>query len=256
MTKYVKSSANTLDVYADNSIEITDNLPVGVYQVCMTPQERFYLKKIEDFTIPQKIYSDALTRAERILNTFNVRENSTGALFVGEKGSGKTLLSKIISLKAANQGIPTIVIGDGFVGDGFNAFIQSINQPCIMIFDEFEKNYKPESQEKILTLFDGIYQSKKLFILTANNAYKLDMNIINRPGRVYYHIIYKGLSIEEIESFCNDNLVNKNFTKNILDLINFYSSFNFDMLNALVHEVNLYNEHPMTAISMLNIKTR
>jgi len=59
---------------------------------------------------------------------------------VGEKGSGKTLLAKYISIAAAKErGIPTIVINHPFHGDEFNLFMQSIQEPVIVLMDEFEK---------------------------------------------------------------------------------------------------------------------
>ena len=57
-----------------------------------------------------------------------------------EKGSGKTLLAQHTSILAAKEhGIPTIVVNKPWFGDNFNSFIQSISQPLIIFFDEFEK---------------------------------------------------------------------------------------------------------------------
>ena len=65
-------------------------------------------------------------QAERILRTFLARSGSTGVLLAGEKGSGKTFLTKYISLQVARQGIPTIVINQALSEGRFNAFIQAI----------------------------------------------------------------------------------------------------------------------------------
>jgi len=91
------------------------------------------------------------------MRTFTDRSNSTGVLLTGEKGSGKTLLAKHLSIMGYDMGIPTIVINSAWTGDSFNKLIQDIEQPLIVMFDEFEKVYNREEQEKMLTLLDGVY---------------------------------------------------------------------------------------------------
>ena len=85
--------------------------------------------------------------AERVLSTFESRPAATGILLEGEKGSGKSMLLKLLSINARKAGMPTIVINSPFCGDGFNTFIQSISQPAIIAFDEFEKIYNRDDQE-------------------------------------------------------------------------------------------------------------
>ena len=238
-----------------DSMDLTETLPVGNYVVCLDSMNGiFYLEKVEDFSPMGKIYGDVNTRADRILSTFNSRSKSTGVLLVGKKGSGKTLLARQISLDAAEkQQIPTLIINTQFVGDKFNSFIQSIEQPCIIFFDEFEKIYDRDHQEVLLTLFDGTFPSKKLFLLTSNNMYAVDANMRNRPGRIFYMIEYGNISIEFIEEYCNDNLKNKHYTAQICQLSVMFE-FNFDMLKSLVEEMNRYNESPTDSLKLLNIK--
>src|SRR4029078_12619167 len=65
----------------------------------------------------------------------------TGALMVGEKGSGKSLLAKLVSANSQEKGLPTLIIPRPWCGDMFNRFLQSIEQPTVILFDEFEKVY-------------------------------------------------------------------------------------------------------------------
>jgi hypothetical protein len=87
----------------------------------------------------------------------------------------------------AKQGVPTIVINAPWCGDKFNTLIQSIQQPCIVMFDEFEKVYSSEEQEAMLTLLDGIYSSKKLFLLTSNDKWRVDSHMRNRHWSYLLH---------------------------------------------------------------------
>jgi hypothetical protein len=195
-----------------------------------------------------------LKNTDRVIRTFLSRPAATGVMLTGEKGSGKTLLTKNIAIELAKQGIPTIVINAPWHGDKFNSFIQTITQPCAILFDEFEKTYDRDEQEAILTLLDGVFPSKKLFMLTTNDKYRVDFHMRNRPGRIFYMLDFKGLDSEFIREYCQDNLENKGHIEKIVSIASLFSEFNFDMLKALVEEMNRYNETPQESLKMLNAK--
>jgi hypothetical protein len=236
-----------------NAYDVRDHLPVGTYTIGLTPKG-YYFKLISDFKNEGKIYGNTTRHAERILSTFKSRPNATGVLLNGEKGSGKTLLAKLISEKAYERNIPTIVINAPHCGDAFNTLLQSIDEPCVIVFDEFEKVYDPEQQEAILTLLDGVYPTKKLFILTVNDKYKVNQHMRNRPGRIFYMLDFKGVDQQFIREYCEDNLDDKSHIETIIRLTMMFDAFNFDMLKALVEEMNRYKETPNQAMEMLNAK--
>lgn len=241
-------------VSSRESLELHDSLPIGNYIVTMDPFEQLQLQLVDSFERNGKLYGNTTKHATRILNTFLDRPASTGVMLAGEKGSGKTLLSKEISINAAEMGFPTIIINTPWCGDKFNKFMQSITQPCVVIFDEFEKVYDKEDQEHILTLLDGVFSTKKLFVLTCNDKWKVDSHMRNRPGRIFYMIDFKGLDDEFIREYCNDNLVNKSQIDNVCKFALLFDNFNFDMLKALVEDMNRYNESPSEVMQLLNAK--
>jgi hypothetical protein len=251
---YFLKSGNTFRVSSKEAMDLHEKLPAGNYVIKQDPMGNLYLESIENFEIKGKRYGDLTSNCDRILNTFNSRSASTGVMLAGEKGSGKSLLAKAISLAGMEQAIPTIVINAPWTGDKFNSFIQSIEQPTIILFDEFEKVYPSEEQEHILTLLDGVFPSKKLFILTCNDKWRVDTHMRNRPGRIFYMLDFKGLTQDFIIEYCNDNLNNKDHIKKICNIASLFSEFNFDMLKALVEEMNRYNETPEDALRMLNAK--
>jgi hypothetical protein len=172
----------------------------------------------------------------------------------GEKGSGKTLFVKQLSVNLANIGISTLVINSEFSGEEFNQFIQSIDQPALVMFDEFEKVYSSNSQDEILTLLDGAYPSKKLYALTCNNSFSINRHMINRPGRIYYYFDFTGLDQEFVRNYCEDKLVNKNEIESVVKYSILFGEFNFDMLQAIVEEMNRYNESVDRVVKFINTK--
>ena len=253
MALFLKSGTS-YRVTNKESMDLHELLPAGNYVIKKDPMSgQLYLEGIDNFEIRGKIYGDTEKTARRILNTFQDRSASTGVMLTGEKGSGKSLLAKMLSVKAADTGVPTIVINAPWSGDEFNSFLQKIDQPCVILFDEFEKVYDYQTQNKILTLFDGVYPTKKLFVLTTNDSHSVNSFLKNRPGRIYYTFKFDTLDQVFIEEYCNDNLIDKTQTQSILKYTSIFSFFNFDMLAAAVEEMNRYGETLQEVLNYLNI---
>jgi hypothetical protein len=91
-------------------------------------------------------------------------------------------------------------------------------------------------------------------MITCNDKWRVDIHMRNRPGRIYYMLDFKGLDATFIREYCNDNLENKSHIETIVNVGSLFGEFNFDMLKALVEEMNRYNESPQEALEMLNAK--
>lgn len=254
MTYFLKSGTR-YHVSTQAALDLHDSLPLGTYTVKFDQMAgEFYLESIEDFEVKGKVYGDSKKNSTRILSTFLDRSGSTGVMLCGEKGSGKTLLAKLLSLDAQEIGIPTIVINQPWCGETFNGFMQMIEQPTVVIFDEFEKVYNKEEQEKMLTLLDGVYPSKKLFVITCNDRWRIDEHMKNRPGRIFYRLDYKGLEDDFIVEYCEDNLLDKTQTESVCRVALMFSDFNFDILKGMVEEMNRYGESAAEVLKILNAK--
>jgi ATPase family associated with various cellular activities (AAA) len=236
-------------------LNMQEKLPPGNFSIVKHPMTgELYLSQVDSFGPPPKLYGDLNSKADRILNTYMDRSSSTGVLMAGEKGSGKSMLARLVSYKGYEKGIPTIIIGAKWIGEDFFKLIQSIEQECIVMFDEFEKVYDEEAQQELLTLLDGVFPSKKLFILTCNDQWKIDSHMRNRPGRIFYWLEFGGVSPEFIQEYCADQLNDQSYIPNILTVCSMFRAFNFDSLKALVEELNRYGGSITTALEFINVK--
>lgn len=256
-TVFVKDGKSLLPIDESYLASIAE-IPVGNYVVKFNAlKNTFYLDAVDEFNLPSKFYGDTIANADRILSTFSDRSGTTGVLLSGEKGSGKSLLAKTVSHKAAQElNMPTLIINTSFHGDIFNSFMQSIHQPVVVLFDEFEKVYDDDSQEGLLTLLDGVFPSKKLFILTCNLVHGINTHMMNRPGRLFYAFEFNSLSQTFIEEYANDKLKNKAFVKELLAVAVSFGGFTFDMIQAVVEEMNRYNETPREVLNVLNVSPK
>lgn len=237
------------------NLNFKEALPAGNYIIRAHPMRGFYFEQTPAFDMPPKLYGDTVRNAQRIVSTFLDRPGTTGVLLDGEKGAGKTLLAKRLAIDCAALGIPCITINQPMVGDAFNSLLQSVQQPCMLFFDEFEKVYHEEgAQEQLLTLMDGVFTTKKLIVLTVNNSYKVNDHMKNRPGRLFYALKYDSVSDEFIKEYCADCLKNPAHAEGVRQVASMFYKFNFDMLKAMVEEMNRYSETAQQVIKLLNAK--
>lgn len=240
----------------DNNLVVRDRLPAGYHSISVHPERGFFFLDAEPMVLPSKTYGNVNDVTERVLTTFVSRSGNTGVLLAGDKGSGKSLQMKLICAAAVSAGLPVITVSEPMRGEAFNRFITSLRQPFVLTFDEFEKVYDESKgeQTELLSLMDGVYNSQALFLFTVNDAKGVNKFMVNRPGRIFYLLNYKGMEESAIVEYCKDQLKDQSHIDQILAMSTMIGSFSFDILKALVEEMNRYSEGPMEAVRVLNIR--
>ena len=231
--------------------QFTNELPLGAYTVVRT-MDGLMLERVDDLEVPEQRYGNVDALAERIVRTYRDRTCGTGVLMMGPKGTGKTMTAKLVCKLA---GVPVIIVNSDYHGDHFSQLIQSLEQPAAILFEEFEKVYGRYEQQALLTLLDGVYQTHKLFLFTVNDESELDRHLLNRPGRIYYAIRFRGIDSEFVDAYCQRNLARySERIEGLRAVVSKFREFSFDQLKALVEEMNRYGESAEEAVEMLNIK--
>lgn len=235
---------------------LIQKLPPRVYTLSADINGLF-LVITQDKFILDEVYGSTITRADKIIATYNDRSTQTGVLATGDKGSGKSLLTKVVANKFIENGLPVIIINSAFKGNGFNTIMNEIGE-CLVIFDEFAKIYANEedsnsNQDALLTFFDGVSSTKRLCMITENYEWHINEFLRNRPGRMYYHFKYGKLDVTTIKEVCEIKL-KTNRLNEILEIVATSAEFSFDTLQAIIEESNRYpNETIATIVEDLNI---
>lgn len=145
--------------------------------------EQAFLAENGELNLPTKIYEleeDKIFK-KRVLDNFNKHDKSVGVMLAGTKGTGKTMLAKVI---AKESNLPIIIVSSRFPSGRLVNFFKQFNTPVCIIFDEVEKNF---NTERMLDFLDGVEKTtKKLVLMTCNKLSEVSEYLQDRCSRIRY----------------------------------------------------------------------
>ena len=256
----IVNSGNVYSIY-DDSLKTYDKLPAQAYQVNFNPRAGFSLSLYDNIEIKEKIYGVHMQKVEKVLKSFETFDRNLGVILSGDKGIGKSLFAKILSSKAIELGYPLVIVNTYY--PGIADYLNSIQQKVVVLFDEFDKNFYAgrdtsdsmnDPQTEMLTLFDGLSQGKKLFVITCNYINKLNDFLVNRPGRFHYHFRFEYPNADEIRMYLEDKIPENRYGE-IQKVIDFSQKvkLNYDSLRAIAFELAFGEDTFGNIIKDLNI---
>jgi SpoVK/Ycf46/Vps4 family AAA+-type ATPase len=198
-----------------------DLIPGKVYNLSWNRWEDSPIfKENGELNLPKKVYStktDDIFK-KRIITYFNkANTNTTGVMLAGVKGTGKTVMMKLL---AKESGLPIIVVNPDYPEGKLIKFFKSFTTPVCVLFDEVEKNFKTEY---MLDFLDGVEKTtQKLVIMTCNDLSQVSQYMQDRCSRIRYLRRYSpdenaaflpmladdfGIkNKEEVVKFCKENI--------------------------------------------------
>ena len=241
----IVNAGSRYQIYGED-VKTYKRLPLMSFEICFNKMAGFYLSSRSDLAInEEKIYGNHEVKVNKVLNSFKHSDRNLGVILSGQKGIGKSLFARILSHQAIEDGYP-VLLANTYM-PGIADFISSIEQEVVVIFDEFEKNFAsnveehvgPSPQEEMLSLFDGLDNGKKLFVITCNEVDRLNTYLLNRPSRFHYHFKITYPTEEEIIEYLTDK-VDEKYADGIKDIVNFSRTVNmtYDYLRAIAFELN------------------
>lgn len=248
--------------------QITEKLPAGVYELDFggMPVPQFMLNRMgNNFGLPEKIYSLEQELIDRILKTYRGLDKNFGVVLKGLKGTGKTIVGKIL---CNTLDLPVILVTKPF--PNLAGFVSSIQQDVILFFDEFEKiydlyRYRNDDDEdtgqgkasisNLLMLMDGAFTCpyKRLFIMTTNKDTLPDA-MLSRPTRIRYIREFQDLDVNAIREILNDTVKNKALIPALVEYLKTLEIITVDIVKALAEEANLYDTADPEFFKIFNVK--
>ena len=211
-----------------------------------------------ELNLPKKVYElkkDVIFK-KRVLKYFeDAPTQTTGIMLAGTKGTGKTVLAKVL---AKESKLPIIVVGSDYPARKLNDFFKEFNVPVCVIFDEVEKNW---NTNQMLEFLDGIQATaKKLVIMTCNNLDMVSEYMQDRCSRIRYLRRYTPSdNIEIIASVVADSGV-RNVAKVTEFIIKNIKLLSIDNIISFINEVKLLEDDETITlediIEIMNISTR
>lgn len=217
-----------------NQLEL---LPKAVYLVKESPMTGLYLDKMSDeFTFNHKVYGKDDKFVQRCLKTYQETTTNLGVLLSGTKGTGKSVTAKQL---CNILDLPIIMIDEEF--DNLDVFISEIEQPCIILIDEYEKVF--QKSHMLLSVMDGVSMSsyRRVFVLSTNENY-INENLLNRPSRIRYVKKYGNLEVDVVYEIMNDILKYPEYQEDLIETLKSFDIVTIDLVISIINEINIHNQ--------------
>lgn len=243
--KIYLSPSNASFIELPPSKDLVNKLPNKLFRfqvVEIIGGYQYSLEYAKPLTLPALFYGDIIKQSERILKAYAASDKNVSILLHGLGGTGKSTLAKLIATKVLDQlELPVIIIQQKEIHH-LEWLLNKLNQPVMFLIDEFEKMFADKQEQgKLLTLFDGLYNSHHLFVLTANEKDKINQFFFNRPSRIRYAIEYGALT-EDVYSPIVYNNFDAQRAEELLTLLAFVPNLSFDILSEIIYEAQTFPE--------------
>ena len=199
-----------------------------------------YFEEDGSLSLPAKVYT---TKSDDVfikrVNTYFQKTSklSTGVMLSGIKGTGKTVMAKVI---AKNSNLPIIVVDEDYPTSRINDFFRKFETPVTIIFDEVDKHWDTED---LLGWLDGVQtNAKKLVLFTCNNEDRVNDYLKDRCSRVRY---IRHFEANDNARFLREILRDKGIAEDKIEdtyIVNNFGLLSIDNILSFIDEKLLFHE--------------
>ena len=193
--------------------------------------------------IPVKVYCTQRDERfiDKVINSYNLSESGfTGVMLAGLKGSGKTVMAKMIANKS---GLPIINIDKSIRPYILKNLVEKLGDTSVcFLFDELDKVLEDYDDSVLLQVLDGSdTKGKHMILFTCNDDREISEYLIDRCSRIRYWREFEEMSPSLIMEVLNDKLNDKKEVKSLTDFIkDNFEVCSFDNIASFVKEANDY----------------
>lgn len=201
------------------------------------------LEESSGLSLPSKVYCTQRDERfiDKVINSYNLSESGfTGVMLAGLKGSGKTVMAKIIANKS---GLPIINIDKNIRPYILRNLVEKLDDTSVcFLFDELDKVLTDYDDSVLLQVLDGFdTKGKHMILFTCNDDREISEYLIDRCSRIRYWREFKEMSPSLIMEVLNDKLNDKKEVKSLTDFIkDNFEVCSFDNIASFVKEANDY----------------
>lgn len=240
----------------EGDTKIVPVVPKGIYEIDFNPMQGWSLERVQDeFTFNFKLYDISNELVDYFLDTYRVTNGNIGFLLNGYRGTGKSVMAKVICNKLD---LPVVLVksfGDNNMD--LISYLSSFNFDCVFFFDEFEKQFS-EKDHSILQIMDGVFNSefRRIFLLTTNTT-TINENLLSRPSRIRYVKDFTNLDHNVIKSYIKDNLDEQSKAEELFNYIDSLTIATIDIVKSIVEECNIHGVTKFLKFkNIFNVKTQ
>lgn len=201
------------------------------------------LEESSGLSLPSKVYCTQRDERfiDKVINSYNLSESGfTGVMLAGLKGSGKTVMAKVIANKS---GLPIINIDKSIRPYILRNLVEKLGDTSVcFLFDELDKILADYDDSVLLQVLDGSdTKGKHMILFTCNDDDEISEYLIDRCSRIRYWRKFDEMSPSLIMEVLNDKLNDKKEVKSLTDFIkDNFEVCSFDNIASFVKEANDY----------------
>mgnify|MGYP002657947983 FL=1 len=201
------------------------------------------LEESSGLSLPSKVYCTQRDERfiDKVINSYNLSESGfTGVMLAGLKGSGKTVMAKVIANKS---GLPIINIDKNIRPYILRNLVEKLGDTSVcFLFDELDKVLADYDDSVLLQVLDGSdTKGKHMILFTCNDDDEISEYLIDRCSRIRYWREFGEMSPSLIMEVLNDKLNDKKEVKSLTDFIkDNFEVCSFDNISSFVKEANDY----------------
>ena len=235
--KSINFKFNTEGLECDLTTGMVYNINVDRYTSAIS------LEETSGLSLPSKVYCTQRDERfiDKVINSYNLSESGfTGVMLAGLKGSGKTVMAKVIANKS---GLPIINIDKSIRPYILRNLVEKLGDTSVcFLFDELDKILEDYDDSVLLQVLDGSdTKGKHMILFTCNDDNKISEYLIDRCSRIRYWRKFDEMSPSLIMEVLNDKLNDKKEVKSLTDFIkDNFEVCSFDNIAYFVKEANDY----------------